>query len=437
MTTTSILPSNIDAEKVVLGSFILNNETIAEAVSTGVHSSMFYLDSHRHICGAVLDMYEAGTPVDTLTLSEELGRKKKLERVGGAAYISSLSDGVPARSSLRHHFKILRDKDQLRRLIHACAAVSSEASDGESTPAECVSHAHEMLLQLQSDCGAETEHIRAFTDQVLGQIHARRATECSEVHGISLGLKSLDRITGGVMPGELCLIPARPARGKSHLLAQIALANAKRGVGVAVYTIEMRKSQFAKRLWGHEGKIPSRVLRDERDMSPEQYKELQRASLRVAELPIYINDASALTTQELLTKAQLDVKRHKVGLVIVDYAQRLIAKGKDEVERAARQSQALTQLAKDYVPVVAACQLSRAPQHDLNRWPNMQDIKGSSQFEQDAHLIVMIHREVDDKNQPTGKDFLIVEKNREGEPWVEPVSMTSWADFAQVPGGAQ
>ena len=430
------LPASPEAERAVLGAVILDGENQDSAILGEVLSLLsaedFFLASHRLVSTAMIELTNDGQPITMVTLAECLSRHGQLEDCNGVAYLSSLTDGTPRRTSVRYYCEIIRDKARLREALRLCSSVSEKILSGEMKSKQCLSDLREGALSLEGADGDEGHSTFELTDLELARLQQELDTPQGTMLGIPLGVSSLDEVVGGLRKSELLIFAGRPGTGKTHFAAQTAITVAKLGIPVDFFSIEMTSGQFMRRLWQHEGQIPTFMMRDPRKQTAEARQALRRAAVRVAELPITIHAGSALTTDRFLEKAVLGEKRRKTGLVIVDYAQRLIARGKDEVERAVKQSQALAQLAKDYVPVLALAQLSRAPQHDMNKIPNMQDLKGSSQYEQDANIIVLIHRPRDEQNpkRETGTDILIVEKMREGEQSeVLPVLLTPWADF--------
>jgi len=423
------LPASPDAERSILGAIVLENSLFAEAVQI-VGPEAFFLDSHRRIFAAMATLTDESKPIDILTLSEELGRRKEIEAVGGVAYLSSLTDGALRRSSVKHHLKIIQDKAILRSLVHACNSLISQSLDGQATADELVELGQESMRQLAAQESDDMQWIHEFTDETLKRLQDDW-NRTSEYSGFPLGISNVDQITGGVKETEVMLIGGRPGSGKTYALIQAAIKNS-RHIKIVFFSLEMKRWQVLYRIWQHIAKTPTAVMRDKRMMNVTQRQDFKSAAVLAAELPIKIYDRTDLTVEKLQAKAAMAVMRDKAQLAIVDYGQLLTAKGKDEVERATKQARALDRLAKDYCPVLAALQLSRAPNHDPNKLPNMQDLKGSSQWEQDADIIALIHRPrmENDPTQMSGEDLMILEKMRESDgAKVEPIVMTPWAEW--------
>jgi replicative DNA helicase len=430
----STMPADLGAEKTVLGAILVRNETIAE-VSSMIDTGDFYLADHRHIYQAMQEIILENRPIDVITILDSL------KRSGGSpvspAYVESLNIFAPV-GKVNAYCSIVREKARLRTIIEQCHTTAGRALDGSHKALELAGELQEVALTVQAHGSDNLLPIVSTMNATMQEVERRRQLT-NDILGLPLGIRTVDKAIGGVQEGELCIIAARPGRGKTHLLIQAAITNAQRGVPVVIFSIEMKRHAMQKRLAGHHGRIPMWMLRDERLLSAEMHERFQKAMAEVAQLPIFIEDSSGITTRELTARAALAVKRYKAGLVEVDYAQLITAAGKDDVEREAKKSRALTRIAKDYAPVIAAAQLSRAPGHDLNKLPNFQDLKGSSQYEQDAHIIGLIHRPVNEQNTPTGEDVLIIDKHREGEAGREPIKMTEWGDFVPraTVGGAR
>ena len=430
----STMPADLGAEKTVLGAILVRNETIAE-VSSMIDTGDFYLADHRHIYQAMQEIILENRPIDVITILDSL------KRSGGSpvsqAYVESLNIFAPF-GKVSAYCSIVREKARLRTIIEQCHTTAGRALDGSHKALELAGELQEVALTVQAHGSDNLLPIVSTMNATMREVERRRNLT-NDILGLPLRIRTVDKATGGIQEGELCIIAARPGRGKTHLLIQAAITNAQRGVPVVIFSIEMKRHAMQKRLAGHHGRIPMWMLRDERLLSAEMHERFQKAMAEVAQLPIFIEDSSGITTRELTARAALAVKRYKAGLVEVDYAQLLTAAGKDDVEREAKKSRALTRIAKDYAPVILAAQLSRAPGHDLNKLPNFQDLKGSSQYEQDAHIIGLIHRPVNEQNTPTGEDVLIIDKHREGEAGREPIKMTEWGDFVPraTVGGAR
>jgi replicative DNA helicase len=416
------LPTNLDAERSVLGAILLDPKAYDEAAALGLTAGDMSLDSHRRIYSAIEAIAEAGRPVDTVTLPEELDKRRELEAVGGFGYVSGLLDGVPDRPSIKHYVKIVREKSAQRKLVHACNATVGAIADGCSSQ-EAIEGLGEKVLQIQTGSDdAPAQRVASFSDEVYNEWQ-KLAEGSGDLIGLSTSLDCLDLATTGIRKGELWMIGGRAGDGKTALALQIAAANCRREVPVGMFSIEMSKGDLLQRLWSHEGRIPFQCIRYPRHLEPDVRQRIQRAMGDVGQWPLFVVEDSGLSIQKLLAKARLLIRQEKVQLLIVDYMQYVLAPARDEKELLTKVSNALRALAKDTgVPVVAISQLSRPKDGSLNARPNKFHLKESGSQENDSHVVILTYRPVDEFGNPTGDDELIIAKQRHGSVSNERVS---------------
>lgn len=408
------MTANHDAERAILGSILIDNERFHEAAAE-LSPSHFHLDSHRRLFAAMYDLSAEGKAVDMITLLDHLGGRRELEAVGGAGYISSLTDGVPHMPSIAEYVGITRDKSKRRELLRALERGISYANDPTESTDKCLELIQDALLDIEADSNkTKAQHVNRFTTEVFDSLAKMRKSN-GEIIGLSTGISRLDSDTTGVRPGELWVIGGRAGEGKSSLALQIAMANTENGTPTAIFSIEMSKDQILQRAWAAESGVEAWKIRDPRRMNPDEWARATRTALKIAEQPLYIDDSSSLTTTELAARARLLIKQHKVELIIVDYVQIIDGEGRDERQRVTRISKALRQLAKDEnVGVIALSQLTRPRDGDTNRRPTKFDLKESGSLEADAHTVILIYRPTDNFNEFTGDDELIIGKQRNG-----------------------
>jgi replicative DNA helicase len=423
------MPANIDAEKVILGAILLDNAAHSEA-SEKIADGDFWLDSHRRIFRRMSSLMDLQRAVDIVTLSEELLRNKELETVGGVAYLASLTEGLPRRPVIDEYIRIVKDKSLARRLMFIASAAIARAADGTETALETIDAAVEQLQESAARCVEGGQQVCDFIADAAARFEAEADAEPSGLLGASLLTGEVDRITCGVMSAELALMAARPGQGKTQGAIQCTLANARRGLRVHIQSLEMKREQLLRRLWGLIARVPVRDMRDPRCLRPEQRQAIRRAQEELADLPIFIDDKHELTVNEFRSRAILAAKRWKADLIIVDYAQLLIVpRAKSIIEAAPKQAETLRHIARDYCRTLALAQLRRAPPNDLNRYPDIEDILGSSAFEQAAQIILLLHR-TREKKRYTGEDFCFIGKMRELQT-IEPLGIEAekWGEF--------
>lgn len=391
------IPSNITAEKSLLGALLMEGSLVHEALQY-VRVEDLFLDSHRRIFASMCELGREGRPIDLVTLTDVLQRKRELESVGGVSYISSLVDGVPPTPSVAEYGKIVRDEARLRGLIHVANGVVARAMDGDG-PDELLGALQAQVSELVgrgSRRGAPV--LTEVGMEFLNEVHAIRRMDRDRTIGLTTSIPTLDRITTGIRRNELWVIGARPAVGKSALARQIAVANAKQGRKVIVFTLEMTAKQVlgaAVALHG-EGVIPYYKLRDPRDLSQEELAMVQEWTAELCKLPLVLDETGGLNVAELMARARLHAAQG-ADLFIVDYLQRVRGEARQSnLERVAAASNAVCELAKSTgIPVVALSQLRKAPNGQEDREPTADDLKETGEILQDAATVILLHRPVE------------------------------------------
>jgi replicative DNA helicase len=407
------LPANEQAEKTVLGAVLLDNMAFYEVQEAGLEENDFSLDSHRRIWLRMTELMDAQRPVDIVSLMQTLRAHREAEAVGGAGYLAALTEGLPRRPVIGEYLRILRDKSLARRLIMISNAAIARAADGSDEAQVLAADVGDQILQASARVMRKAKPIEEIIVDAAAQFEREADAEKSTVLGTHLLTPEIDRITSGLMGEELCLLAGRPGCGKTEGALQIAITNARRGLRVHLQSLEMKSNQLLRRMWRMMAQVPVSKMRDPRTLTPEERQAIRRAQEELAGLPIEIDDTHELTVSEFRSRAVLAAKRWKADLLIVDYAQLLmVPKARTIVEAAPKQAEALRHIARDYCRTVALAQLRRAPPNDLNRYPDIEDILGSSAFEQAAQVILLLHRTKEDKRY-TGEDYCFLSKMRE------------------------
>jgi replicative DNA helicase len=433
-------PQNLDAEESVLGAMMLSPGAIG-AVSETLDASDFYRESHAKIYRAALALYAKGEPVDAITLADELEQRGELEEAGGRVRIHELAALVPATANAAHYARIVREMATLRGLIEAGQEVARLGWERPGETADLVDRAEQVIFELsQNRVTGEFTHIEALLKESFERITALYEAG-AEVTGTPSGFRDLDRLTSGFQPGNLIVVAARPSMGKSALGLCMAANLAVRQsptVPVALFTLEMSKSEVTQRLMCSEAKVESQRLRTGK-LAVDDWPRLTAACDKLAKAPIYVDDTGSITMMELRSKARrLKSKEPDLGLIIVDYMQ-LMTSGitaENRVQEVSQISRSLKVLARDLdVPILAMSQLSRAVEQRHDKRPILSDLRESGSIEQDADLVVFVYRDdyYNEESDQQGLAELIVAKHRNGPTGNEKLSfLKRYAKFADL-----
>jgi replicative DNA helicase len=382
-------PQNLEAEESVLGAMLLSPGAIG-AVSEVLDASDFYRESHAKIYRAALALYAKGEPVDAITLVDELEERGELEDVGGRVRLHELAALVPATANAAHYARIVREMATLRGLI---AAGQQIAQLGWERPGETpllVDRAEQVVFELsQSRVSTEFSHIEDLLKESFERITALYEAG-ADVTGVPSGFRDLDRLTSGFQPGNLVIVAARPSMGKSALGLCIAANLALRHeTPVALFTLEMSKSEVTQRLLCSEAKVESQRLRTGK-LAQDDWPRLVAAGDKLMKAPIYVDDTGSITMMEIRSKARrLKTREPDLGLIIVDYLQ-LMTSGttaENRVQEVSQISRNLKVLARDLdVPILAMSQLSRAVEQRHDKRPILSDLRESGCLVGDARV---------------------------------------------------
>jgi replicative DNA helicase len=415
-------PQNLDAEESVLGAMMLSSAAIA-AVSEVLSNDgrEFYRESHAKIYRAALALYAKGEPVDAITLVDELDERGELEHVGGKVRIHELAALVPASANAGHYARIVRETAILRGLIHAGGEIARLGWERPGETSELMDRAEQVLFELsQQRAQGEFAHIEELLRESFERITALYESG-ADVTGVPSGFRDLDRVTSGFQEGNLLIVAARPSMGKSALGLCIAANLAvRRNVPVALFTLEMSKSEVTQRLMCSEAKVESQRLRTGK-LAADDWPRLTAACDKLAKAPLYVDDTGSITMMEIRSKARRLKSRHpELGLVIVDYLQ-LMTSGttvENRVQEVSQISRSLKVLARDLdVPILALSQLNRAVEQRHDKRPLLSDLRESGSLEQDADIVMFVYRDEyysGEESDQQGLAEIIVAKHRNG-----------------------
>ncbi len=413
------LPHNLDAERSVLGAILLENHALNAAIEK-LKSEDFFLDQHRRIFEKMIELGEAQHAIDLVTLTEELHRRGELDAAGGAAYLAQLVDGVPHIVNVDHYARIVKEKAILRNLIHAAHAIQQQALDADDEADAILDRAESLIFELaEARIHAGLVGVKDLVRDNYARLE-RIFSEGRRVTGLATGYTQLDNQTAGLQPSELIILAARPSMGKTSLALNIAenVALGKRE-HVAIFSLEMSKESLLLRLLSSEARVDAHKFRTGH-MGKDDWRRITESLGRLAEAPLWIDDSASVTVTEMGAKARR-LKRDKgLALVVVDYMQLIAARGRfgNRNEEVSSISRALKGLAKELkVPVLVLSQLTRAPERDERR-PQLADLRESGAIEQDADVVLFIHRpnfyKADMSDEDRAKTELLVAKQRNG-----------------------
>jgi replicative DNA helicase len=415
------LPANVEAERSILGAILLDNFAYNEAAEH-LKPEDFSLDSHRRIYTRMQDLAESSRAIDLITLVEELDRKKELQAIGDAAYISGLLDGVPDRPSIEHYVKIVRDKALLRGLIHTANAAIARAAEQSDTAEEILNDTEASIFELsEKRIGRGFLGVTEIVKESFGSIDAL-LQRGQRITGLETHFVDLDEMTSGFQKADLIILAARPSMGKTSLamnFAENAAIKDKKVVGV--FSLEMSREALLLRLLSSTAEVSSQRVRTGTFYGNDTTK-LANAMEKLAHAPIFIDDTPGITLSEMRAKARrLKQSQNGLDLLIVDYLQ-LMSGGKryeNRTQEVSAISRGLKALAKELnVPVVSLSQLSRAPEsRGGDHRPQLSDLRESGSIEQDADIVMFIFREeVYNQDDPElqGLAELIIAKQRNG-----------------------
>src|ERR671919_3118132 len=342
-------PQNLEAEESVLGAMMLAPGAIG-AVSEILDASHFYRESHAKIYRAALALYGKGEPVDAITLVDELDERGELEDVGGKVRVHELAALVPAAANSSHYARIVHESATLRGLIHVGGEIPQPGWEPPGNTTEMVDRAEQILFELsQQRAKGEFTHIEELLKESFERITALYESG-ADVTGVPSGFRDIDRITSGFQEGNLIIVAARPSMGKSGLSLCIAANLAVRaGTPVALFTLEMSKSEVTQRLMCSEAKVESQRLRTGK-LAAEDWPRLTAACDKLAKAPIYVDDTGSITMMEIRSKARRLKQRHpNLGLIIVDYLQLMTSgtSAENRVQEVSQISRSLKVLARD------------------------------------------------------------------------------------------
>ncbi len=412
-------PQNLEAEQSVLGAILLENTTINKALEI-LRLEDFYKESHRKIFSAMIDLSERNEGIDLITLTEQLKIKNHLEAVGGASYISLLSNFIPTSANVKYHSKIIHEKALLRNLIYTAHEIEVMCYEFSEDVPELMDLAEKKVFEIsQQNIRSSFYPIKEIVKDTFEVIEKLYETK-EGITGVPSGFKGLDKMTTGFQPSDLVIIAGRPSMGKTALVLNIAqYAAISKKATVALFSLEMSREQLVLRMLCSEARVDAHKLRSG-FLGREDWPKLTHAAGKMTETKIFIDDTAAISILEMRAKARRLKAEHQLHLIIVDYLQLMKGRGNADTreQEISDISRSLKSLAKELqVPVVALSQLSRAVESRNDKRPMLADLRESGAIEQDADLVIFIYRDEvyhPNNDEKKGTAEIIIGKQRNG-----------------------
>lgn len=416
-----IPPNNLEAEMALLGSILVDKEIMA-AVSEIVQPNDFYASLHETIYLALYALYEAGKPLDKVALAEELRSRGMLDKIGGLAYLSSLMDTVQTAASAEYYAKIVREKASLRGLIHAGTKITQLGYESEDDVPAALDAAEQTVY----DVGNRDQRgsFASVSSLLLDTFHEleKRHTQRGDRTGITSGFPDIDEYTAGFQKGNLIILAARPAMGKTSLALNMALMGARDDRRpVAVFSLEMTKQELVERLISSDAGIDATKLR-RGAIEGRDWEKIGNAIGRLNDLPIFLDDSGAVTVSEIRSRLRRLKSAHGLGIAYIDYLQLVrpstLNRNVNRNEELSDICRTLKATAKDLeIPIIALAQLNRAVETRQDKRPLLSDLRDSGAIEQEADIVTFLYRDAyynkEQSPEPDATEFIFA-KHRNG-----------------------
>jgi replicative DNA helicase len=409
-------PQDLIAEQSVLGGMLLSKDAISDVVEI-LKERDFYRPAHELIFDAILDLYGRGEPADAITVAAELTKRGDIARAGGAPYLHTLISSVPTAANAGYYAKIVRERAIARRLVEAGTKIVQLGYSTEGEIDDVVDQAQAEVYQVTERRASEDYvQLNTLLEETFDEME--RISKGVGPEGVLSGFRDLDKLTNGFHPSNMIVIAARPAVGKSTLALDIVRNAAIHEKKTAViFSLEMSRSEITMRMLSAEARVALNSIRSGA-LTDDEWARLARRMGEISDAPLFIDDSANLSMMEIRAKARRLKQRHDLKLIVIDYLQ-LMSSGKkveNRQQEVSEFSRHLKLMAKELdIPVIAISQLNRSPEQRADKKPMLSDLRESGAIEQDADLVILLHRDdLYDKQNRSGEADLFVVKHRNG-----------------------
>jgi len=416
---TRVPPNDQAAEMSTLGGMLLSSDAIANVLEL-VKAEDFYFPKHEIIFNAINTVFSRQEPTDVIMITDQLTRDGNLNKIGGASYLHTLESSVPTAANATYYASIVADKAILRKLVQSGTRITQLGYAAEGDPSELVNDAQVEIFAIGRSAGAQDAIVLRDAVEIAVKEMDDQAKSAKEGLDIPTGFRELDDVTNGLHPGQLILIAARPGLGKSTLALDFARSAALRShVPTVFFSLEMSATEISQRLMSAETSVPLSAIRKSKDLQSEGWKRINTLQPKLDDIPLYIDDSPNLTLSEIRAKCRRLKSQYGIKLVIIDYLQ-LMTSGKkveNRQQEVSEFSRSLKLLAKELeVPIVALSQLNRGPESSPDKKPQLSHLRESGSLEQDADIVLLLHRERFAEQGENRNDAEIhIAKHRNGE----------------------
>lgn len=391
------LPHSMEAEQSILGAMLVYPSLVRIAIDQDLHAEEFYVEAHQRIYRCMMQLVENGQNVDITTLITRLNDTNQLAAVGGADYVIKLSDSAVSSANGISYIEIIKERYHLRRLIETAEQIAEEGFDAGSSLDDVLDHAEKEILEVtRSRRASEFQSSKEIVSRVIKELVALRESD-NHITGVRTGYQDLDRMTNGFQRGDLIILAARPAMGKTALALNLGMYTALRNPGaVAFFSLEMPADSLMKRLLSAKSQVEGNKLRGG-NINDEELNRLNEAGNELGAAKIFIDDSASIKVSQIFSKCRKLMSEHGLSLIVIDYLQ-LISSGRGSGDNRQQEvseiSRNLKILAKEMnCPVIALSQLSRSVEQRNDKQPMLSDLRESGAIEQDADIVMFLYRE--------------------------------------------